>query len=92
MTLFEMDLGGVAYWVAATSKEEAHKLLAQSMVDEGWGEREREEALMEMSCRALTASENPDLVLRGDGDPDRSMWEAFDEITEPQVVACSEWP
>ncbi len=92
MKMFEVDCGGAVYWLAARDESDAGAVFVCGLRAEGLGEEEITEILDETTYSVESRESRPGLVLKGGGNPDRPMWDVFDELTEPQVIACSEWP
>jgi len=91
LKLYKVGDGAVVYWVAAALPDDAVSLVLKCEgVEEGddeFGWLDEPPDVTEIDDATASTA-----VCRGDGEPDMSMLQAFRQMKEPGVIACSEWP
>lgn len=88
MRLFECDIDGATYWVAAATLKEAVDLAFADILLSG-----SDIAADLATCSAEESLESRASKQRfsGDDGETRSIWEEFGKYSTPGVVACSEY-
>jgi hypothetical protein len=91
MKAYEVKTGGAVYWLAANDDEEARRVFRQGLVDEmGECEDIDREYMPDAEFAPMTVEALASKWFRDDG-VRRPMSELFAEMTEPGVIACTEW-
>jgi len=91
MRIYEVDVGA-RYWVAAPDLFSAFELMRKCWESEGSEEDVR-------TSDSISIDELPEARIRSyrirmddDTSSVRSLWDVFQEVEQPEVLGCSEWP
>ena len=90
LTLYKVEIGGVAYWVAASRKAALSTILSIIRRSEDLDQFE-EEDLADVEYTPVSKEGSEPAWFHADDGSRIPMWEAFLEVEDASVVACSEW-